>query len=89
MPAVQVFMLHAGALGDCVLTIHLAAALRRAGHAVTLAARSPIAGWAARRGLLDKALPLDRVAPLLRQSERGRAVKKQLSGSAPAPRWEW
>jgi hypothetical protein len=32
---------------------------------------------------------LDRVAPLLKQSERGRAIKKQLSGSAPAPRWEW
>jgi hypothetical protein len=32
---------------------------------------------------------LDRVAPLLRQSDRGQSIKKQLGGSAPAPRWEW
>jgi hypothetical protein len=32
---------------------------------------------------------LDRVAPLLRQSDRGNAIKKQMSGSALAPRWEW
>ena len=32
---------------------------------------------------------LDRVAPLLKQSDRGLVIKKQLSGSAPAPRWEW
>jgi hypothetical protein len=32
---------------------------------------------------------LDRIAPLLRQSDRGQAIKKQLSGSALAPRWEW
>ena len=32
---------------------------------------------------------LDRVAPLLKQTDRGLAIKKQLSGSAPAPRWDW
>lgn len=31
---------------------------------------------------------LDRAAPILKQSERGAAIKKQMSGSAPAPRWE-
>lgn len=31
---------------------------------------------------------LDRVAPLLKQSERGSAIQKQLSGSAPAPKWD-
>jgi hypothetical protein len=32
---------------------------------------------------------LDRVAPLLKQSDRGAVLKKQLGGPAPAPRWEW
>ena len=32
---------------------------------------------------------LDRVAPLLKQSDRGNTIKKQMSGSALAPRWEW
>jgi hypothetical protein len=32
---------------------------------------------------------LNRVAPILKQSDRGLAIKKQMSGSAPAPRWEW
>jgi hypothetical protein len=31
---------------------------------------------------------LDRVAPLLKQSDRGAAIKKQMSGSAPAPKWD-
>jgi hypothetical protein len=31
---------------------------------------------------------LDRVEPLLRQSERGAALRKQMSGSAAPPRWE-
>jgi len=30
---------------------------------------------------------LDRVAPLLKQSDRGAAIRKQMSGSAPAPTW--
>jgi len=32
---------------------------------------------------------LDRVAPQLKQSDRGQTIRKQLSGSAIAPRWEW
>jgi hypothetical protein len=32
---------------------------------------------------------VDRVATLVRQSDRGRVIKRQMSGSAPAPRWEW
>jgi hypothetical protein len=32
---------------------------------------------------------IDRIAPVLKQSDRGLAIKKQMSGSAPAPRWEW
>lgn len=32
---------------------------------------------------------LDRVAPLLKESDRGAVLKKQLGGPAPAPRWEW
>jgi hypothetical protein len=31
---------------------------------------------------------LDRVAPLLKQSDRGAILRKQLSGSAPAPKWD-
>lgn len=31
---------------------------------------------------------LDRVAQLLKQSERGAAIKKQMSGSAPVPKWD-
>ncbi len=31
---------------------------------------------------------LDRVQPLLRQSERGDTIRKQMAGSAPAPKWE-
>jgi len=58
-------MLHSGALGDCVLTLHVAMGLRAAGHRVTVAARSPIAVWAARRGLIDEAVALDKFAPIL------------------------
>jgi hypothetical protein len=31
---------------------------------------------------------LDRVEPLLKQSDRGAALKKQLGGSAPPPKWD-
>lgn len=31
---------------------------------------------------------LDRVQPLLKQSDRGAALRKQMSGSAPAPTWD-
>lgn len=57
----RILILHAGALGDCVLTIHVAAGMRRKGHHVTLAARSSIARWAARRGIIDNAIPLDQL----------------------------
>lgn len=44
------------------------------------------------RGLLRGAgydpAELERVQPLLRQSERGETIRKQLTGSAPAPKWE-
>ena len=32
---------------------------------------------------------LDRVEPLLKQSARGEALRKQMSGSAAEPKWEW
>jgi ADP-heptose:LPS heptosyltransferase len=55
-------MLHGGALGDCVLAIHLASMLRSSWQAkLTLIARSPIAKWAARHGFVDGALSLDEV----------------------------
>lgn len=54
-------ILHAGALGDCVLTLHVAMAMRKAGHTVSMAARSPIAAWAAQRGLIDHFIWLDRL----------------------------
>lgn len=31
---------------------------------------------------------LDRVTPLLRQTDRGTALRKQMSGPAPAPKWQ-
>lgn len=31
---------------------------------------------------------LDRVAPLLKQSDRGEALRKQMAGSGPVPKWE-
>ena len=31
---------------------------------------------------------LDRVQPLLRQSQRGDDIRKQMAGTAPAPKWE-
>ncbi len=57
----SVLVLHAGALGDCVLALHLVDALRRAwgGARITMAARSPIVRWAKRHGLVDEALSLE------------------------------
>ncbi|HEX4610641.1 MAG TPA: hypothetical protein VH092_20795 [Urbifossiella sp.] len=44
------------------------------------------------RGLLRGAgfdpLELERVQPLLRQSDRGDAIRKQIAGSAPDPKWD-
>jgi|CXWL01.1.fsa_nt_gi hypothetical protein len=65
IPKSTCLILHAGALGDCALTLHIAMAMQRAGHKITLAARSPIAAWAARRGMIDEAIPLERLSLLL------------------------
>ena len=69
----RTLVLHGGALGDCALTLHLIAALRVAQPAVrvTLAARSPLAQWAAQRGLIDAALSLESLAlhPLYAEAE--------------------
>lgn len=56
-------VLHGGALGDCVLALHVIAALRTSGSAayVTLAARSEIAKWAAKHGLIDEATTLEAI----------------------------
>lgn len=62
---ISCLILHAGALGDCVLTLYGAMALRQAGHKITMAARSPIAAWAARRGMIDESISLDCLSPLL------------------------
>src|SRR5262245_26107116 len=70
-------ILHAGALGDCVLTLHVAMALRAAGHRVTVAARSPIAAWAARRGMIDDAIALEKLAPLLWGTDHARMLERE------------
>lgn len=61
MSTVNVLILHAGALGDFVLTLHLVNALRLAwgNPSVTLAARSPLARWARKYGLVSEACTLD------------------------------
>lgn len=70
----RILILHAGALGDCVLTIHVAAALRRAGHCVTMASRSSIPACAARRELIDHYIPLDHVGAHLWRNSSDEAV---------------
>ncbi len=40
-------------------------AMRQIGHKITVAARSPIAAWAARRGMIDESISLERFSPLL------------------------
>ena len=59
----NILILHAGALGDCVLALDLVRVLKRAWQhsTVTMAARSPIVRWAARHGLLDEGLSLDQI----------------------------
>ena len=59
----RLLVLHTGALGDCVLAIHLARMMRRSWGEpeVTVAARSPIARWAATHGFVDQAVSLERV----------------------------
>jgi len=56
----RVLALHAGALGDCVLALHVVEALRNTWDAsVTMVARSPIAGWAEGYGLVSKAFSFE------------------------------
>jgi hypothetical protein len=67
-----VLILHGGALGDCVLTLTLIRAMYESWGrpAVTMAARSPIARWAGRHGLLADARSLDEIgAHLLYQPD--------------------
>lgn len=54
-------VLHFGALGDCVLAIHVADAIRSAGCDASLivAARSSIARWAAARGIVTRSAYID------------------------------
>lgn len=60
-PSQNILVLHAGALGDFVLTLHLVDALRTAWGApsIMLAARSPLARWAQKHGLASEACSLD------------------------------
>ena len=62
--AQRILVLHAGALGDCVLTLHVVRALKSTGEdtSIAMAARSPIVRWAKKVGLLDEALDLEQVA---------------------------
>jgi ADP-heptose:LPS heptosyltransferase len=56
-------VLHAGALGDCVLALHLIAAMKQAwgDPRVTVAARSSIVKWAKRLGFIDEAWSLEEI----------------------------
>ncbi len=59
----KILLLHAGALGDCVLTLHLVASLKNAfpeSH-VQLCARSAIAKFAVDSGLIDSATTPDSI----------------------------
>lgn len=60
-PSQDILVLHAGALGDFVLTLHLVDAMRTAWAApsIMLAARSPLARWAQKHGLVSEACSLD------------------------------
>jgi len=59
----NILVLHAGALGDCVLSLHLVAALKRmwANPRVTVAARSSIVHWAKRHGFIDEARSIEEI----------------------------
>lgn len=60
MVADRLLVLHAGALGDLILTLHLLGRIRAAQSCrVTLTARSSAALWAAARGYVDEAYTLD------------------------------
>lgn len=57
----RILVLHAGALGDCVLAIHVVDAIVRAWNvsSVTMVARSAIARWAQRHGVLSEVLSFE------------------------------
>ncbi|UCC30557.1 MAG: glycosyltransferase family 9 protein [Phycisphaerales bacterium] len=59
----NILVLHNGALGDCALALHLIAAMKQAWDEplVTLAARSPLAQWARKHGLVADAGSLDQL----------------------------
>ena len=59
----NILVLHAGALGDCVLTLHLIAAVKKSWDAprVTVAARSSIVHWAQRHGFIDEARSIEEI----------------------------
>jgi hypothetical protein len=58
--------MHAGSLGDCVLTIHLAQAMKSAwgDPSIAMLARSSLAQWARRRGLLSEAYSFEQLKRL-------------------------
>ncbi len=57
----ECLVLHGGALGDCVLTLHVCAAVRQSfpGSQITLSARSPIARFATGSKAVDRAIDPD------------------------------
>lgn len=59
----NILVLHSGALGDCVLSLHLIAAIKRAwdNPRVTVAARSSIVRWAQHHGLIDEARSIEEI----------------------------
>jgi len=66
-PVRHLLILHAGSLGDCALAVSLALRMKAAWRdpAVVMAARSSLAKWARRRGLIDQVASLDAaIAPL-------------------------
>lgn len=56
----EILVIHAGSLGDCVLAIHLTHTLQRHWNArPTLIARSGIAKWAERRNMVARSMSID------------------------------
>lgn len=96
----RLLLIHGGALGDCVLALHFADAVRRitAADRVVVAARSSIVHWAQRAGWIDEAVALDAlVSPELHSPGRGCAAVQGSDDSEPdvivsmlgAPHPEW
>ncbi|MEK7730267.1 MAG: glycosyltransferase family 9 protein [Planctomycetota bacterium] len=59
----NILVLHAGALGDCVLALHFISAIRKTlgDSRVTIAARSSIVHWAKRHALIDEARSIEEI----------------------------